>query len=103
MPLESFTFLFLANSNSSYMFSRKNEDDAARRYLAIKDIQFSDKGVYKCIVERDDGIFKKEFTLRVRGEFISYSVTRWVFYLELFSGKIFIKITSSLREKCPYS
>ena len=95
--------MFLVNSSSRYNFSRKNRDDAATRYLTIKDLQSSDKGVYKCIVEKDDGTFTKKFTLRVRGEFISYSGTCWVFYRASFSGKCFIKIKSSPREKCPYS
>ena len=51
--------MFLVNSSSRYNFSRKNRDDAATRYLTIKDLQSSDKGVYKCIVEKDDGTFTK--------------------------------------------
>ena len=88
--------MFLVHSSSRYNFSRKNRHDAATRYLTIKDLQSSDKGVYKCIVEKDDGTFTKKFTLRVRGEFISYSGTYGYFIGHRSQGNASLKSSHHL-------
>ena len=69
---ESFVFVLSAKTENRYSFSEENLSDPTRKYLTIKDLQFTDKGVYKCIAKRNDSTVTKEFTLRVRGELMFF-------------------------------
>lgn len=65
-------FVLPAKTNNRYKFSVKSGEDPALRNFTIENLQFSDKGVYKCIAERTDSTVTKEWTLRVRGKLITF-------------------------------